>query len=153
MIPVIPYEQWAIDTSLSREEAARRLAERVQRRVRDRSRRGTVGAYEGSVSDRGFNINRIVRYEHAFVPVVRGKFRVHGNKLRVEVLATLHTALLLFVLFIVILIVASGLFGHLMNILKLMLAASPFYVLLQIGFVYELYKVRRFLAQLFSETV
>jgi hypothetical protein len=39
-----------------------------------------------------------------------------------------------------------------MNILKLMLVASPFYILLQAGFLYELYKIRRFLAGVFSET-
>ncbi|HLY26093.1 MAG TPA: hypothetical protein VKQ72_07125 [Aggregatilineales bacterium] len=153
MIPVIPYRRWVVFTPLSREEAARRLSACVQKRVVDRSRARETGAYEGSVSEKGFNINRVIRFEHAFLPVVRGKFRLQGNKLRIEVMATLHTALLLFVLVMVILIVASGLFGHFMNILRLLIVASPFYVGLQIAFVYELFKVRRFLAGVFLETV
>ena len=152
MIPLIPYQRWTIYTRLSRSEAAIQLSAKVSRRARDKSLPRVTGSYEGVVSEKGFNINRIVRHEHSFVPVVRGKFTARGDKLRIDVLATLHSNILLFLLISLILIVASGLFGHFFNILKLLLVASPFYVVLQIAFLYELYKIRRFLTQIFSKS-
>ncbi len=150
MIPLIPYQRWTIYTPLSRSEAVTRLSAKVSKRTTNRSLPRLIGSYEGNVSEKGFNIYRIVRHEHSFLPVVRGKFVVKGDQLRIDVLATLHTNILVFLLIALILIMLSGLFGHFFNILKLLIVASPFYVILQIAFIYELYKVRRFLDEVFA---
>lgn len=55
-------------------------------------------AFEGSVSEEGFKINRIIRYRNSFLPVLQGQFFSHGHGVRIEVMMRLHVSVIVFCL-------------------------------------------------------
>lgn len=47
--------------------------------------------FEGTVSEEGFDINRILRYyRNSFLPVIHGRFSPLGQGVRIEVTMTFH---------------------------------------------------------------
>jgi hypothetical protein len=92
----LPYERFAIETTLSPEEVAQRLRDVTEpgRLLRIRSERSKE--FRGSVNDREFTITRIIRYRNSFLPAVRGRIEPAQDGTCVEVSMRLHGFVLAF---------------------------------------------------------
>ena len=94
----LPYRFVSFETSLTADEAAKLLAAEVSStgffsvRFFGLFSKEKQKRFEGSVSSRGFTINRAVYYFDYFFPVLFGNFRATAAGTRVNVRMTLHPA-------------------------------------------------------------
>ena len=95
MIPLLPYQKLVFESALSREEIIRRLSREVAtRRWGWFEKRPEL--FEGTISEEGFQISRIIRYRNSFLPIIHGRFYPSVQGVRVEVMMRLHIAVLIF---------------------------------------------------------
>jgi hypothetical protein len=156
MIPLWPYQKLVFNSPLSLEELTRRLAREVSE-----SRWGfgiferRTELFEGTITDGGFKINRIIRYRNSFLPVILGNFSPFARGVRVDVTLRLHGAVLAFSvvwLSFVVLGAAAVLFSRQAGKESLIPFAmlAFFYLMVTLGFGFEARKARRLLSEVFE---
>jgi len=153
MIPLIPFTWWTISSKLSAEEAYMRLLPRLEQRSWFRWGLGQYHfPFEGSASQKGFNINRVIRYRNSFLPMLYGNFTMNRDQLKIQVVAMIHPFVLVFLISIL-----GTMVGNIRNesdsgnaLRNLASIALPVYIIIQALFVYELYKAKRFLNETFQ---
>ncbi len=99
MIPLLPYKRLVFESPLSQEEVIHRLTLEVAK-----PRSGLqlqwfekrTEKFEGTVSEEGFQINRIIRYRNSCLPVIHGCFSPLMKGVRIEVTMKLHIVVLAF---------------------------------------------------------
>ena len=111
MIPLIPLTWWTISSKLSAEEAYMRLLPRLEQK--SWFKWGVAQyhfPYEGSVSPRGFHINRVIRYRNSFMPMLFGNFTTEPDQpLEFQVVAFINPLVFVFlVVFAVAALESSG---------------------------------------------
>jgi hypothetical protein len=97
MIPLLPYKQLVFESPLSQEEVIQRLTPEVAKprsglqwlKIRTEN-------FEGTVSEAGFQIRRIIRHRNAFRPVIYGRFSPSAPGVRIEITMKLPIGVLLF---------------------------------------------------------
>jgi hypothetical protein len=160
MIPLWPYQKLVFKSPLSREEITRRLTREVS------DRQWSVGLFEkrrelfeGTISDEGFKISRIIRYRNSFRPVIQGQFSPSVKGMRVEVTLRLHGAMLAFSI-VWLSIVGMGLAAGAARVLSTgqvgaqmlgpLAALVFFYLLVTLGFGFEARKASKLLSGVFE---
>ena len=97
MILLIPYKHISIITSLTIKEAVDTVSNAISSprqswlQKTTKSRRG----FEGTVSNKGFRISRVLPYRNVLLPVLYGSFHPTNNGIRVDIHLTLHPVMLL----------------------------------------------------------
>jgi len=74
---LLPRDAFEIKTTMSREEAVRRIDSRI----------GYPGAdhFRGQIQPEGFTISRMIRYRNSFAPVILGQFRQEDGGLVISI--------------------------------------------------------------------
>jgi hypothetical protein len=95
----LPYERLVIETRLTPQQVAERLREATapNSRVARRSSASDKG-FQGIVSDREFRITPVIRYNNAFLPLIRGQIDDAPDGARVSVSMRLAPAIFGFML-------------------------------------------------------
>jgi hypothetical protein len=99
------YEKLTIHSPHSPQTLFDRLSHEVEARKLFRTRslfsQPSVTPYEGTVSESGFKITRIINYRNSFLPVLRGRFIAEPPGTVVKITLSLHPAVaVLFVAFL-----------------------------------------------------
>jgi hypothetical protein len=90
-MPILPHDRFALDSPLSPEHAAARLAEVVERRQLLRiGRWPNTREFEGEVGEGSFAIQRILRYRNPFRPLIRGTIEARERGSRLQGTMSLH---------------------------------------------------------------
>jgi hypothetical protein len=98
MIPVIPYKHIRISTALTVEEAMRLVSSAISPlRILDNWSTPTGKEFEGSVTQQGFKIQKIIHHRNSFLPILYGKFIPTENGTKVDVYLTLDVLMIIFV--------------------------------------------------------
>lgn len=160
MILLFPYQQLVFESPLSQEEVIQRLTCEVAKLrsgwqwVEKRTEK-----FEGTVSEEGFQISRIIRYRNSFLPLIQGRFSPLGQGVRIEVTMKLH---LIMVIFSLIWLSFFGLpaLGIALQILTTGRVEAAgiipcammifFYLMVTIGFGIEAHKARKLLSRIFE---
>ena len=152
----VPYEHFAIDTSLPFDEAVDRIAGLVEpKRVFRWPFSRQHKEFEGEVTPQDFKISRIIHYRNSFLPIINGQFVRTPLGTRLIVRMTLHPFVMAFM------ILWMGLLGlaFVMVLLKSdgkaaapgMLAMLAFaYLLTTVAFKWEARKARNRFTELFA---
>ena len=160
MIPLLPYKQLVFESPLSQEEVIRRLTLEVAKpRSGLQWLERRTEKFEGTVSEEGFQIKRIIRYRNSFLPIIQGRFSSLGKGVRIEVTLKLHIVALIFSLIwvgfvgrmavaVIPQILTTGRVEGGGGILCAMLIF--FYLLVTIGFGIEANKASKLLSSLFD---
>lgn len=160
MLPLLPYQQLVFASPLSKEEVIRRLTLEVAK-----PRSGLqwfekrTEKFEGTVSEAGFQIHRIIRYRNSFLPVIHGRFSPLGPGVRIEVTMKLHLVVLAFSLIWLSLVgglavvaipqmLSTGRVEGGAAVLGVMLVF--FYLMVTIGFGIEANKASKLLSRIFE---
>ena len=100
MLPVIPYKHIRISTTLTVEEAVRLVSSAISpRRTLDNWSTPNGKDFEGSVTEQGFQIQKIIHHRNSFLPILYGKFIPTEKGTKVEVHLTLDVLMIIFVCF------------------------------------------------------
>jgi hypothetical protein len=94
-MPILPYQRFALDTTLPVEETCARLARSVEPRRSFRLGAGTC-PFEGSVDGERFAIRRIILYRNSFLPLVNGSVEPTATGSRLRGTLTLHPLVAVF---------------------------------------------------------
>ncbi|MDG1333923.1 MAG: hypothetical protein P8P74_16415 [Crocinitomicaceae bacterium] len=74
---IIQHENLKLETSLSKDELLKRLANNIEPRSASRNwftgRSSSSKYFEGSLHENGFKINRIISYRNSFLPTIIGE--------------------------------------------------------------------------------
>ncbi|NEU76973.1 hypothetical protein PI95_031870 [Hassallia byssoidea VB512170] len=86
---ILPYDTWIISTSDSLPIVLQRLNAKVEppKVFRFSTRHAP---YQGTISEEGFRINRIIHYRNSFLPVIRGRFEVQSHQTLIHVQMSIH---------------------------------------------------------------
>jgi hypothetical protein len=157
---VLPYERLTIETTLSVEEAQRRLAEAVEPRnyvrwpFQSRSK-----PFEGSITGEQFEISRVIGYRNSFLPRISGRIRQGPMGATIEATLALHPVVMIFM---AVWLLGVGVIGLVMASAALSAGTFQSYGLIPIGmfvfgvllctlgFNFEASKAKSLLYQLFS---
>ena len=52
--------------------------------------------YQGTISEEGFRISRIIHYRNSFLPVIRGRFEVESHQTMIHVQMSIHPFVMAF---------------------------------------------------------
>jgi hypothetical protein len=157
---ILPYERLTIETTLTVEEAQRRLAESVEPRknigwpLQQRSK-----PFEGSITDEHFEISRVISYRNSFLPRISGRIRQGSQGATIEATLALHVVVMIFMIVWLLgvgcaaLVVLSAAIGagtfELFGLIPI--GMFVFGVLLcTLGFNFEAAKAKSLLKQLFA---
>lgn len=159
MFPLLPYQKLVFESPLSREEIIERLTRKVIKRRQEWFEQSTI-PFEGTVSDTGFQISRIINYHNSFLPVINGCFFSHMEGVRIEVTMRLRTNMLIFCIvwfsFIGFAIINGTFFSPggspptLIEVLPTCLFYLFFYFLFALGFWFEAKKAKNLLSEIFE---
>lgn len=96
----LPFDSYALITSLSVEEAKERLAGTITPRKRFRSwsfPKSSGNSYEGELSEDSFTISRIINYRNSFLPVISGRIKTSQGMTIIHVRSRPATFVVVFI--------------------------------------------------------
>jgi hypothetical protein len=94
---ILPYERLTIETTLTVEDAQRRLAEAVEPRKYARWTFQTGSKpFEGSITGEQFQISRVISYRNSFLPQISGRIRQGPQGATIEATLALHVVVMIF---------------------------------------------------------
>lgn len=82
-MPLLPFDKFRIDTSLTSVEVHNALAAAVEPRKRFRFGRGRC-PFEGELGIDSFTLTRIISYRNSFIPSIRGRIITTSSGSTVE---------------------------------------------------------------------
>jgi hypothetical protein len=93
---LLPFRRRELRSGLSVSAALTAIADQVEPRRWLRWGRGS-GAFEGTVTEQGFDVQRIISYRKSFLPKIRGEIRAQPQGSSVSITMTLSGSTLLFI--------------------------------------------------------
>ena len=93
---LLPFRRRELHSGLSVSAAAAAIAAQVEPRRWLRWGRGS-GAFEGTVDEHGFDVQRIISYRSSFLPRIRGEIRAQPQGSSISITMTLSGSTLLFI--------------------------------------------------------
>ena len=84
----LPFENYAIQTSLTAQEVFQRLYDKIEeKRNHGFNWRSKISnkPYEGKVSTTSFTMSRVIDHRNSFLPIIRGKIISLAGQTRVEI--------------------------------------------------------------------
>lgn len=160
MPPLFPYQRLVFESPLSREEITRRLTRKVTKRRQDWFEKSTL-PFEGTVSDTGFKVSRIINYRNSFLPVIDGRFFPLMRGVRVQVTVRLPANVLFFCVVWFSLVGLIGL-GSILSpssvkgvsafemLIGVLAMSVFFYLLVTLSFRFEAKKASKLLSEVFE---
>ncbi|MBA2684248.1 MAG: hypothetical protein H0U66_07150 [Gemmatimonadaceae bacterium] len=97
-MPLLPFDNFRIDSALTAAEVHNALAAAVEPRKRFRLSRGQC-PFEGELGIDSFTLTRIINYRNSFIPRIRGRIITTSSGSTVEGTMSLHPAVLWFMSF------------------------------------------------------
>ena len=95
---ILPYDTSIILTSDSLPVVLQRLNAKVE--PPELFRFSTKHApYQGTISEEGFRINRIIHYRNPFLPIIRGRFEVQSHQTLIHVQMSINPFVKTFLIF------------------------------------------------------
>ncbi|MFN6565506.1 MAG: hypothetical protein RMY28_037675 [Nostoc sp. ChiSLP01] len=92
---VLPYNTFTISTPDTLSVVLQRLNAKVE--PTKAFRFSTKHApYQGSISEEGFKISRIIHYRNSFLPMIRGRFEVESHQTIIHIEMSLHPFVMAF---------------------------------------------------------
>ncbi|BAY80011.1 hypothetical protein NIES25_64990 (plasmid) [Nostoc linckia NIES-25] len=92
---VLPYNTFTISTSDPLSVVLQRLNAKVE--ATKAFRFSTKHApYQGSISEEGFQIRRIIHYRNSFLPMIRGRFEVESHQTIIHIEMSVHPFVMAF---------------------------------------------------------
>jgi hypothetical protein len=92
---ILPYDSFTILIPESLPIVLQRLNAKVEPPKAFRfSRRHAP--YQGTISEEGFQISRIIHYRNSFLPIIRGRFEVQSHQTLIHVKMSLHPFTMVF---------------------------------------------------------
>lgn len=99
MIPLVPYKRLVFEYPLSKEVIIRRLTPEVAKpRSGLQWLEKRTEKFQGTVSEEGCQISRIIHYRNSFLPVIHGRFSPLAQGVRIEITMKLHAVVLAFII-------------------------------------------------------
>jgi len=92
----LPYSRLTLYSPLSLDDVVGLLSDQVFRRRILRWGWRDAGTFEGEVSYRGFNINRVLSYRNSWQPVIYGSFRELPKGIQINITVTMHHVVIVF---------------------------------------------------------
>lgn len=159
---LLPYENYIINTVLSRIEVINRLKLKIDpptRFILWFSDKKSEKDYQGRFSANGFEIVRIIKYRNSFLPIITGTFMngSPGTQIHVKMQLALFVkvflcfclgAISLFLIFLIVSQISNREFDRVILVPFGMFTFG--YLLALFGFKYESAKSRQFLEELFK---
>jgi hypothetical protein len=94
---ILPYERLTIETTLSIEEARRRLADAIEpKRMMRWGWSTSAKPFEGAITGDRFEMSRIIRYRNSFLPQISGQIRQGYQGAAIDLTLQLHLLVLIF---------------------------------------------------------
>jgi hypothetical protein len=157
---ILPYERLTIETTLTVEEAQRRLVEAVEPRKNVRwPFQPRDKPFEGSITGEHFEISRVIGYRNSFLPRISGQIRQGPIGATIDATLALHPVVLIFMAVWLLgvgyagLVVASAAFraGTFASYSLIPIGMFVFGILLcTLSFNFEASKAKSLLRRLFS---
>jgi hypothetical protein len=160
MMPVIPYKHFCISTALTIEQAVSLVSSAISpRRTIDNWSASISTEFEGSVTEQGFKIQKIIHNRNSFLPVLYGKFIQTRTGTKVDVHLTLDALIMVFAcvwltgfggvfLWLVSSSITTGKWDH--NAWYLLAGFTFFYLMIFFGFGLYAKTTEEFIINLFS---
>jgi hypothetical protein len=100
----IPFDKFIIESKISESELTSLLSEQIEPKINFRLSHyfsdKKLKPYEGTLENRTFRINRIIKHQNPFLPRIRGKFETkYGGGSKIQIKMRIKYSVLLFVLF------------------------------------------------------
>lgn len=95
-MPILPYERLTIETTLSIEEARRRLADAIEPKRMRWGWSTSAKPFEGAITGDRFEMSRIIRYRNSFLPQISGQIRQGYQGAAIDLTLQLHPLVLIF---------------------------------------------------------
>jgi hypothetical protein len=92
---VLPHDSFTISTPDALPVVMQRLNAKVEPYKAFRFSKKHV-PYQGTISEEGFQISRIIHYRNSFLPVIRGRFEVETHKTVIHVQMSIHSFVMVF---------------------------------------------------------
>ncbi|WP_427158799.1 hypothetical protein ACQFX9_23110 [Aliinostoc sp. HNIBRCY26] len=92
---ILPHDTFTITTPDSVTIVRQRLSQKVEPQKAFRFSRNHA-PYEGSISEDGFQISRIIHYRNSFLPMIRGQFEVQSHQTLIHVQMSIHPFVMAF---------------------------------------------------------
>ncbi|PHJ58540.1 hypothetical protein VF14_26730 [Nostoc linckia z18] len=86
---VLPYNTFTISTPDSLPVVLQRLNAKVEPIKAFRFSRKHA-PYQGSISEQGFQISRIIHYRNSFLPTIKGRFKVESHQTMIHIEMSIH---------------------------------------------------------------
>jgi hypothetical protein len=94
---ILPYERLTIETTLSIEEARRRLADAIEpKRLMRWGWSTSAKPFEGAITGDRFEMSRIIRYRNSFLPQISGQIRQGYQGAAIDLTLQMHPLVLIF---------------------------------------------------------
>ncbi|AUT01436.1 hypothetical protein CLI64_14130 [Nostoc sp. CENA543] len=92
---ILPHDTFTITTPDSVNIVRQRLSQKVEppKAFRFYTKHAP---YEGSISEDGFQISRIIHYRNSFLPMIRGRFEVQSHQTLIHVEMNIHPFVMAF---------------------------------------------------------
>ncbi|OCQ99879.1 hypothetical protein BCD64_01990 [Nostoc sp. MBR 210] len=92
---ILPYDSFTITVPEPLPIVVQRLSANIEPPKAFRfSRQHTL--YQGTISDDGFQISRIIHYRNSFLPMIRGRFEAQPRQTLVHIQISVHTFVMAF---------------------------------------------------------
>jgi hypothetical protein len=95
-VKLLPYDSFTIQTSDPVHIVRERLATQIEPQKPMRWNFFNYLPYEGTLSETGFKIRRIIHYRNSFLPLIRGQFEPSPSGTIVRITLRLHPAAIAF---------------------------------------------------------
>ena len=95
---ILPYDRFTLTTYEPIPHLLERLSEQIEpiKIFRFPLLEPNHAPYQGTLSEEGFKITRIIHYRNSFLPVVRGKFETRGRETLIHIQMAPHPLVLAF---------------------------------------------------------
>ncbi|MBD2493909.1 hypothetical protein [Nostoc sp. FACHB-280] len=92
---ILPYDSFTITVPEALPIVLQRLSANIEPQQAFRfSRQHTL--YQGTISEEGFQISRIIHYRNSFLPMIRGRFEAQPRQTLVHIQISVHTVVMAF---------------------------------------------------------
>lgn len=99
----IPFERFTIETKKAKVELTNLLLEQIESKRNFRLKHyfsdNDLKPYEGKIKNNSFKINRIIKYQNPFLPIITGKLKTQNNgDSKIQIIMRIKYSVLFFVL-------------------------------------------------------
>lgn len=100
----LPFDKFTLETKKSKTELSNLLSEQIEPKKHFRIKHyfadKEIKPYEGKIENNSFKINRIIRYQNPFSPIIKGEFETISNGgSNIKIVARIRYAVLFLMIF------------------------------------------------------